>query len=139
MIVSNVRRLVGMLSAAVFVFSMFCFPAFAASDKSDRVAVGILRYFPLDVKSVEAWHGYEFMVGNVPVQPTKKVSKKVLMDLVGRTVEVRGLWNPGKAREPGRDEIEQRPNESPEPVIRGDGIMAEVVIIGDMLPVSPRE
>ena len=61
---------------------------------------GLLRHFPQNVKSSEAWLGHEFMVGETPIRTSEKVSAEELMKLVGENVEIEGVWNAGEKWEP---------------------------------------
>jgi hypothetical protein len=75
----------------------------AAKDRgsAEKITVrGLLRHYPQDVKSTEAWLGHEFIVGETPIRTTEKVPRDVLMKMVGENVEIEGLWNAGEKWEP---------------------------------------
>jgi len=43
-----------------------------------KSAQGLLKYYPSNVKSSQAWHGHNFIVGGTPILPTKLVPEDVL-------------------------------------------------------------
>lgn len=93
---------------------------------------GLLRHFPQDVKSTEAWLGHEFMVGETPIRITEKVPHNALMNMVGENVEIEGLWNAGKKWEPPKPAEEEFQLQTPTypegvVVVRGAGIEASSV------------
>jgi hypothetical protein len=72
--------------------------------------LGVLEHYPQNVKSVQAYLGHEFMVGDRPIIPTEKVPVEELKKFVGSKVTVKGEWNPGTKREPNEEEmLSQRP------------------------------
>ena len=92
-------------------------------------ARGLLTHFPPDVKSTEAWLGHEFMVGETPIRPTEKVPRNVLMAMVGKNVEIEGIWNAGEEFKLPRPDDEESRSQQPSSIhgltlIRGDGIEA---------------
>lgn len=98
-----------------------------------KTAEGILEFYPQDVKSVEAWLGHEFMVGETPIRPTEAVPAETLRKMIGRTVKIEGVWNPGqkwKQPQPTDDEAYLQNPAFPEGeiVIRGSGIEAASVL-----------
>ena len=103
-----------------------------AESKETITVRGLLRHLPQDVKSTEAWLGHEFMVGDKPIRPAEAITRDELMNMVGETVEVEGLWNAGKKWEPPKPTEEgfslQRPS-YPEGVIviRRSGVEATSV------------
>lgn len=104
-----------------------------ATEAGKTISVrGVLKHFPQDVKSTEAWLGHEFMVDETPIRTTEDVSAEVLKEMVGETVEIEGRWNAGKNWEPPKPTEEefnlQRPT-YPEgvSVVRGSGIEASSV------------
>ena len=110
----------------------------AETEANDRelgetIAVqGLLRHFPQDVKSTEAWLGHEFMVGETPIRITEKVPRDVLINMVGENVEIEGLWNAGEKWEPPKPAEEGFQLQYPlypegSTVVRGAGIEASSV------------
>ena len=95
---------------------------------SDEMAVtGVLEHFPQDVKSVEAWLGHEFKVGDTPIKPTVEIPAEELKRLIGSTVTIKGVWNPGSIVEPtGEALLESRPLGFEEQS-RGDGLEASSI------------
>lgn len=92
-----------------------------------RSASGELKHFPQNIKSREAWLGHEFLIGEVPIIPTKSVSRETLLKQVGKQVAVAGIWNPGKEWKP-TDENELLSNPISEDVgtiVRNSGIEAQ--------------
>lgn len=89
-----------------------------------KSARGTLKHFPQNVKSVQAWYGHEFMVGDTPVKATGAVSKEKLMSFVGQKVNVDGIWNPGEVWNPTEEEQRlSNPVLAEEvEVVRGEGI-----------------
>lgn len=93
---------------------------------------GVLRHFPQDVKSEQAWLGHEYMVGDTPIRPTNAVPAEKLQNLVGKTVTIEGVWNPGKEVEPTNEELHSRPIvPGGATLIRGSGIEALKVMRAD--------
>lgn len=85
---------------------------------------GVLKYFPSDVKSAQAWNGHQFIVGDTPVIATDKVPEETLKKFVGRELTVSGIWYPGEPWNP-TEEAASLPNPLPhnkEAVVRGDGL-----------------
>ena len=76
----------------------------ALSDSEIRVVEGVLKHHPTDVKSVQAWLGHEFQIGETPIRATEAVSAETLKSLVGKTVRVEGEWNPGEKWSPAEGE-----------------------------------
>ncbi len=109
----------------------------ATPQSADTKTVeGILEYYPQDVKSVQAWLGHEFMVGETPIQPTEAVSSETLRKMVGKKVKVEGVWNAGEKWEQPKPTDEEFYLQSPsfpegEIVIRGSGIQAASVLNAD--------
>ena len=90
---------------------------------------GVLQFFPQGVKSLQAWLGHEFLVGEVPVKPTKDVSADALRKMVGLKVVVSGTWNAGEEWTPeGEEEFLSSPEfgEDEQPV-RGEGVEAKTL------------
>ncbi len=84
---------------------------------------GVLLYFPPEVKSVEAWHGHEFKVGDLPLLPQTPEQKAQLQELLGQTITVRGTWFAGRSW--------QSDPRLPEPVgegQRGYGLLLEAIM-----------
>ena len=101
-----------------------------------KTVEGILEHYPLDVKSVQAWLGHEFMVGETPIRPTEAVSSETLRKMVGKKVKVEGVWNAGEKWEQAKPTNEEIHLQSPsfpegEIVIRGSGIEAASVMNAD--------
>ncbi len=96
------------------------------SGPEARTVRGVLRHFPNDVKSAQAWHGHNFIVDNTPVIATEKVPEETLKRFVGLGVVVTGVWHPGKQWNP-TDEETNMPmplHLNSEVVVRGDGLKA---------------
>lgn len=94
---------------------------------------GVLSYFPQSVESSAAWLGHEFMVGDTPIRPATAVPTEKLKDLVGETVSIEGVWNPGREWKPPNEEDEEFRSQRPlfpegEVVIRGAGIEASKIM-----------
>ena len=105
----------------------------AAQPTETKTVEGTLKFYPQDVKSVEAWLGHEFMVGETPIRPTEAVPAETLRKMVGQTVKIEGVWNPGqkwKQPQPTDDEAYLQNPSFPEGeiVIRGSGIEAASVL-----------
>jgi hypothetical protein len=102
------------------------FPPLGAQPKvrDQMMATGILKYFPSDVKSVQAWSGHTFMVGSTPVIATSEVSEEMLNKLVETEVTVTGEWHPGeKWQASEEDAISQTPHfPTGQDIVRGEGI-----------------
>ncbi len=96
-----------------------------------KIVRGTLRYYPPDVKSVPAWLGHNFMVGDTPILATELVPEDALKTLVGQVVIVRGTWQPGKQRKPSQDEAANTAPMFPEEhvVICGDGLRASSITV----------
>lgn len=91
-----------------------------------RTATGVLKHYPSNVRSREAWYGHKYMVGDTPVLPTEEVPEEMLQRHVGQELVVKGTWHPGKRYQPTPEERNlPRPVDiPPEGVIRGDGLRA---------------
>ena len=100
--------------------------AIPLEDSRQRTVEGILQYYPSNVKSVQAWHGHNYLVGNTPVVPTTAVPEDMLRRFVGSQVVIVGLWYPGKqSQSTATDGFAAKPVEATEDkVIRGDGLKA---------------
>lgn len=96
------------------------------SVPEQRTVRGVLRHFPSDVKSAEAWHGHNFIVGDTPVIATENVSQETMKRFVGLEVIVSGVWHPGEQWKPTEEESGLQAPVYPdgEVVVRGDGIQA---------------
>ena len=95
---------------------------------------GYLEHHPSNVRSSQAWHGHNFMVGNTPILPTEEVPEDVLEEFVGSLVMVSGVWHPGERWRPTDDEVNMPMPVDPQQdiVIRGEGLEAST--IGFALP-----
>lgn len=60
-------------------------------DRGLETVSGLLKHFPENVQSSQAWHGHYYMVGDSPVIPTKEVPVEVLQRFVGSEVVVQGV------------------------------------------------
>ena len=95
-------------------------------QEDSKVSVqGVLEYIP-STKSLESWLGHQYKVGDTPIKPTREIPTDTLQSLVGETVIIEGIWNPGKKWEPSEEEeLSQHPifwdNET---VMRGAGLEA---------------
>ena len=96
------------------------------SVPEQRTVRGVLLHFPSDVKSAQAWYGYNFIVGDTPVIGTEKVPEEMLKRFVGLEVIVSGVWHPGEQWKPTEEELSMQAPAHPdgEVVVRGDGIQA---------------
>ena len=99
------------------------------SVPEQRTVRGMLEHFPSDVKSVEAWYGHNFMVGDTPVIATEEVPEETLSKFVGTEVVITGVWQPGEQWNPTEEEANMPNPVSPDTaaVIRGDGIKASTI------------
>jgi hypothetical protein len=83
-----------------WILRMQAAPALDGEEKNiireKRLLAGILRHFPQDVKSVEAWEGSEFKIGDSTIIPTKEITRDALLKFVGQSVSITGYWNPGE-------------------------------------------
>lgn len=101
-------------------------------DSGEMISVrGLLKHYPQDVKSTEAWLGHEFMVGETAIRPTDDVSREFLLSIVGKTVEIEGPWNAGTKWEPTQPEDEAIQSATPlfpegMSVMRDSGIEAKL-------------
>ena len=83
-------------------------------DSGEMTSVrGLLKHYPQDVKSTEAWLGNEFMVGGTAIRPTDKVSREFLLSIVGEHVEIEGPWNAGTKWEPAQPNDEALQSSTP--------------------------
>ncbi len=117
----------------LFICFIFSFNSHACSKQAPKMAVtGILKYFPDDVQSREAWYGHNFMVGETPIQPAI-ISKKHLLNYVGKRVKITGSWNKGMEFKNDSPQTMPMPIEqtTQELIIRNDGINAEKLEILD--------
>jgi hypothetical protein len=102
-------------------------------DPGEIVTVrGLLTHFPQDVKSIEAWLGHEFMVGETPIRTTDKVPRDFLITMVGQNVEIEGIWNAGKESKPPKPADEEYELQTPsypegQTIVREAGIEASAV------------
>ncbi|MGB0744303.1 MAG: hypothetical protein ACPGSB_07230 [Opitutales bacterium] len=91
-----------------------------------RTVQGVLKHYPSDVRSAQAWHGYNFMVGNTPVIPTKELTEEKLKEFVGAKVSVTGVWEPGREWKPTEEQTAMPMPAYPDEqkIIVGDGLKA---------------
>lgn len=97
-----------------------------------RVVRGFLRHSPQDVKSADAWLGQEFTVAETPIRATEEVPREELMKMVGKQVEVEGIWNEGTEWDPQKTSEEESQLQAPSfsndvTIMRGSGIEATLV------------
>ena len=102
------------------------------SVPEQKTVRGLLNHFPSDVRSAQAWHGHNFLVGDTPVIPTEAVSEETLKEFVGSKVVVTGVWHPGERWNPSEEEQNMpRPLDPPHPdqeeIVRGDGHKASSI------------
>jgi len=99
------------------------------SIPAQRTVRGYLKHYPSNVRSSQAWHGHNFMVGNTPILPTDEVPEDVLEKFVGSLVMVSGVWHPGEPWQPTEDEMNMPMPLDPQKdtVIRGDGLKASTI------------
>lgn len=85
---------------------------------------GVMKHIPASVRSSQAWHGHQFMVGSTPVIPTAAVPEKELKWHIGKSVVVSGIWHAGQQWRPTEEEKNMpMPVDPDEPIIiRGDGL-----------------
>jgi len=86
-----------------------------------------MKHIPASVRSSQAWHGHQFMVGSTPVIPTAAVPEKELKWHVGKSVVVSGIWHAGQQWRPTEEE-----KNMPMPVYRDE----QIIIRGEGLKVS---
>lgn len=110
----------------------------SAEIPDQRTVSGLLKHYPSDVRSAQAWHGHNFIVGETPVISTEEVPEEELMKFVGSEVVITGVWHPGNESNP-REDQGQRPIQVPliavpqpmpeggEVVVRGDGLKASSI------------
>lgn len=97
-----------------------------------RVVRGLLRHSPQDVKNTDAWLGQEFAVGETPILASEAVSHDELMRMVGKQVEIEGIWNEGTKWEPPKPSEEESLLQAPSfpdevTIMRGTGIEATLI------------
>lgn len=94
-----------------------------------RSVEGLLRYYPSDVKSPEAWLGHPFMIGETPILPSETLSEAMLQRQVGKMVRISGPWDAGHLWQPSPQEQHQSRPSPMQPGVtrRGDGIRATVL------------
>jgi hypothetical protein len=99
------------------------------TNPKQKTAQGVLKHFPSDVRSAQAWHGHTFMVGKTPVIATEKVPEEALMKLVETEVIVSGVWYPGERWNPTEEEARMPTplSSDTEGVVRNQGIRASSV------------
>ncbi len=87
---------------------------------------GELKFYPSNVKSVQAWYGHNFVVDGTPILPTDQVPEDILKKFVGKRVIIQGVWQPGKRWKPSEEEKNMQMPVDPdkEIVIVGDGLKA---------------
>lgn len=116
-----------------YLFSVLIFTALLCgceNTKNLKTAEGLLRHYPSNVKSVEAWHGHEFKVGDVPIIPTQHVSREKVLQFVGKRVLVKGVWFEGREWNSNDDDfVESSPHNSSnnKKIIRGNGIRIQSI------------
>lgn len=114
---------------AVTLASVFAGCPAKDSKKESRTVRGVLKHYPSDVKSVEAWSGHNFMIEETPILPSEFVSEDQLKKHVGAHVMVSGIWEPGNPQEPSAEEqnLPAPVNPGKETMIRGDGLRASSI------------
>lgn len=109
------------------VFLLAANNSYACSKQAKKMTVsGILKYFPDDVQSREAWYGHNFMVDDMPIQPFI-IHKEELLKYIGKRVKITGSWNKGTEFHNDNQQVMPMPTEqiTNESIIRNDGINAE--------------
>lgn len=120
---------IAMLLGACLFIGMGCEERPAPGEEM-KTASGVLVHHPTDVRSVEAWRGHQFVVGEVAVQPSARVPEAELLRHVGKRVAVSGRWNPGVTPDPASKGAPSQMPLSPkpgQPIVRGDGIVLETL------------
>ena len=109
-------------SAIILLFVVGC--AKQSADTEQMTAKGVMKHFPSDVKSPQAWQGHNFMVGNTPVIPTPDVSEDELLSHIGKSVVVIGTWYDGQQWQPNENEknLPIPVSQENQIMIRGDGL-----------------
>jgi len=110
---------------ATLILSMFAAGcAQQGPDPELKTVQGLMKHFPADVKSSQAWQGHHFMVGDTPVIPTAAVPEAELRRHVGKSVVVSGVWYAGQQWQPGEEEKDLPMPVMPDNqiIIRGDGL-----------------
>lgn len=92
-----------------------------------RTIRGELKFYPSNVKSVQAWYGHNFVVDGTPILPTAQVPEDTLKKFIGKHVIVQGVWQPGKRWTPSEEEKNMQMPVDPD---------NEIVIVGDRLKAS---
>ena len=90
-----------------------------------KIVSGLLEHFPENVQSTQAWYGHYYMVGDIPVIPTKEVPAEILQGFIGSEVVIEGVWYPGEKWQPATEEGISLPNPTQlgqAEVVRGDGV-----------------
>ena len=85
---------------------------------------GVMKHIPASVRSSQAWHSHQFMVGSTPVIPTAAVSEKELKWHVGKSVVVSGIWHAGQQWRPTEEDENMPMPVYPDEqiIIRGEGL-----------------
>ncbi len=94
-------------------------------------AEGLLKYYPPDVQSSQAWYGHNFMLGTTPLQPSAAFPADVLLRYVGKHIKVTGVWQAGKVFKPDESQqVSAMPlSEADAPVVRNDGILVQTITV----------
>ena len=100
------------------------------SHPEEKTARGVLKHFPSNVMSPQAWYGHYYMVDSTPILPTETVSEDILKKHIGNFVVVTGIWHPGEYWRPTEGEMSMpMPVDSEKDVIiRNDGLKALSII-----------
>ena len=105
-------------------------PALAQENiQEHKTAQGVLRHFPSDIKSTQAWYRHNFLVGDTPVIATSAVPEETLRKFIGSEVIVSGVWHPGEQWKPTEEEscLQSPIHPDGEVVVRGEGIKASSI------------
>ena len=95
-----------------------------------RSAEGVVEYHKPGDKDIESWYGHTFVVGGIPILPSKEISENTLKTFVGKKVRVTGHWNPGVESKLSPEEMQlQIPSDAAETgsAVTGDGLVAESI------------
>ncbi len=114
-----------------FLMPLFCAGLITAcstlqQNQETQSAEGILKHYPSDVMSTQAWYGHNYMLDQTPLIPTEAIPEALLQQHIGKYVRVTGSWFPGKVWKPTPAEMNTPMPVDPgaDGVVRGDGILA---------------
>jgi len=102
-------------------------------DPEQKTVQGLMKHYPANVRSSQAWQGHNFMVGDTPVIPTGAVPENELLRHVGKSVVVSGVWHAGQQWQPSKEEknIPMPVNPDNQIIIRGDGLKVSSIELAE--------